>query len=123
MRAIDLRDVDTVVLDEADQMADMGFLPTVRRIDERPERRQMLLFSATLDGPVAKLVAISSTTRSAKSVRRAPTCTPPSITSGWSTAGARRDHRRRHPRLGSTIVFTRTRHGADRLAKQLGRTA
>ena len=58
MRAIDLRDVATVVIDEADQMADMGFLPAVRRIVEQTSNnRQVLLFSATLDGPVAKLVA------------------------------------------------------------------
>ncbi len=58
MRALDLRDVATVVIDEADQMADMGFLPAVRRIVEQTRTdRQVLLFSATLDGPVAKLVA------------------------------------------------------------------
>ncbi len=58
MGAIDLRDVTAVVIDEADQMADMGFLPAVRRIVEQTaDDRQVLLFSATLDGPVAKLVA------------------------------------------------------------------
>jgi superfamily II DNA/RNA helicase len=58
MRALDLRDIATVVIDEADQMADMGFLPAVRRIVEQTRSdRQVLLFSATLDGPVAKLVA------------------------------------------------------------------
>ena len=57
MRAIDLRDVTTVVVDEADQMADMGFLPAVRRIVEQTSvDRQVLLFSATLEGPVKKLV-------------------------------------------------------------------
>ena len=57
MGAIDLRDVATVVIDEADQMADMGFLPAVRRIvGQTRDDRQVLLFSATLDGPVAKLI-------------------------------------------------------------------
>ena len=54
---IDLQDIRTVVLDEADQMADMGFLPQVERIlDRTPEDRQTLLFSATLDGDVDRLV-------------------------------------------------------------------
>ena len=49
--------VDIVVIDEADRMADMGFLPAVRRlIDKTSASRQTLLFSATLDGPVDKLV-------------------------------------------------------------------
>ena len=53
----DLSHVDVVVLDEADRMADMGFLPAVRRlIDKTRASRQTLLFSATLDGPVDKLI-------------------------------------------------------------------
>jgi superfamily II DNA/RNA helicase len=124
MRAIDLRDVTTVVVDEADQMADMGFLPAVRRIVEQTSvDRQVLLFSATLEGPVKKLV---------DDFQRDPV---------FHEVGDRgpdihaADHRfwlldRLErvtvtadiiERLGSTIVFTRTRHGADRLAKQLGR--
>ncbi len=54
---VDLADVRTVVLDEADQMADMGFLPQVERILDRiPDEHQTLLFSATLDGDVDRLV-------------------------------------------------------------------
>ena len=52
---VTLDDVDQVVVDEADRMADMGFLPAVRRILPDPRRRQVLLFSATLDGAIAKL--------------------------------------------------------------------
>jgi len=124
MRAIDLRDVETVVIDEADQMADMGFLPAVRRIVEQTaSKRQVLLFSATLDGPVAKLVADFQH----NPVRHEVGPTGPDVHAAdhyfWvvdrearvdTTAGVIQ-------RLGSTIVFTRTRHGADRLAKQLGR--
>ena len=57
MGALRLDQVTAVVIDEADQMADMGFLPAVRRIvGATAAQRQVLLFSATLEGPVAKLV-------------------------------------------------------------------
>ena len=56
-RDIDLRAVQIAVLDEADRMADMGFLPAVRKIMDRlPATRQVLLFSATLDGAVSELI-------------------------------------------------------------------
>ena len=124
MGAIDLRDVATVVVDEADQMADMGFLPAVRRIvGQTREDRQVLLFSATLDGPVAKLI---------KDFQHDPAFHEvgpkgPDIHAAhhvfWQMD---RTDRNEHAagvidRTGSTIVFTRTRHGADRLAKQLGK--
>src|SRR4029079_13856585 len=52
-----LDQVEIVVVDEADRMADMGFLPVVKKIlDRTPENRQTLLFSATLDGAVDALV-------------------------------------------------------------------
>ncbi len=56
-KEIDLCDIRIVAIDEADQMADMGFLPQVRRIMRRvPEEHQTLLFSATLDGQIGSLV-------------------------------------------------------------------
>jgi superfamily II DNA/RNA helicase len=125
MRAIDLRDVTTVVIDEADQMADMGFLPAVRRIVEQTAaNRQVLLFSATLDGPVAKLVADFQH----DPVRHEVGPKGPDVHAAqhhfWVVQREDRVTTTADviQRLGSTIVFTRTRHGADRLAKQLARS-
>jgi superfamily II DNA/RNA helicase len=124
MGAIRLDAVRTVVIDEADQMADMGFLPAVRRIvGLTPAKRQVLLFSATLEGPVAKLISDFQRNPVTHEVGERG----PDITAArhlfWE---GDREQRVEHvasvvTQLGSTVVFTRTRHGADRLAKQLGR--
>jgi superfamily II DNA/RNA helicase len=122
MGALRLDKVTAVVIDEADQMADMGFLPAVRRIvSATAAQRQVLLFSATLDGPVAKLVDDFQDNPCRHEVGEKG----PDVTAAhhmfWL---ADRTDRPRHvagvaAALGSTLVFCRTRHGADRLAKQL----
>ena len=122
MGALRLDQVTAVVVDEADQMADMGFLPAVRRIvGATAAQRQVLLFSATLEGPVAKLVDDFQDNPCRHEVGEKG----PDITAAhhlfWL---AERTDRPRHvagvaAALGSTLVFCRTRHGADRLAKQL----
>ncbi len=124
MGAIDLRDVTQVVVDEADQMADMGFLPAVRRIvGQTSSDRQVLLFSATLDGPVAKLIKDFQH----DPVRHEVGPKGPDIHAAhhvfWQMERTERNRNAAGviERCGSTIVFTRTRHGADRLAKQLGK--
>jgi superfamily II DNA/RNA helicase len=124
MGALRLDDVRQVVIDEADRLADMGFMPAVRRILEQvhPDR-QVLMFSATLDGAVGKLAA---------SVQRDPIRHEVGP-AGPDMSNARHAHwtvdRADRAQLtadivrgfGSTMVFCRTRHGADRLAKQLAK--
>lgn len=124
MGAIDLRDVTQVVIDEADQMADMGFLPAVRRIvGQTSQDRQVMLFSATLDGPVAKLIKDYQH----DPVRHEVGPKGPDIHAAhhvfWQMDRTTRNQNAAGviESCGSTIVFTRTRHGADRLAKQLGK--
>ena len=118
-----LDDVRIAVLDEADRMADMGFLPEVKRIlDRTPDDRQTLLFSATLDGDVDVLIRRYQT----DPVRHEHVVeedAPRNRHEFWSVD--------RHDRLAATvrlvatewpaIVFVRTKRGADRVAKQMQR--
>ncbi len=121
-RSVDLGDVDIVTIDEADRMADMGFLPAVRRIlATTRHERQTLLFSATLDGDVAVLAG-----KSQKDPIKVVADASDDLELDLVHRFWRVDRTERLTRavevinaFERTIVFTRTRHGADRLAKQL----
>jgi ATP-dependent RNA helicase RhlE len=121
---VNLSQVEVLILDEGDQMLDMGFIHDLRRIVARvPRQRQTLLFSATmpdeirrladqwLSDPVEVRVAPQATTaeRVAQSVYFVDKPSKPTLLASYlREQGAKR-----------TLVFTRTKHGADKLVKAL----
>jgi superfamily II DNA/RNA helicase len=120
--ALTLDAVEITILDEADHMADMGFLPGVRRImDRTPRSGQRMLFSATLDAGVDVIVK--------RFLSNPVTHQADSATSQISTMHHHIFHVRADARLpvlvdltsapGRTMIFTRTKHGAKKLSKQL----
>jgi superfamily II DNA/RNA helicase len=127
-RRVDLSTVHTLVLDEADRMLDMGFIDDINTIvDRTPQDRQTLLFSATLDGTVAKLAA-----RMMRDPQRIELASQSdrhaNITQTLlyaDDAGHKLrllDHILRDAEMGQAIVFTATKRGADDLAEHLADT-
>ncbi|QSR33185.1 RNA helicase [Nocardioides sp. S5] len=121
----DLSAVEVTILDEADHMADLGFLPGVRRImDKTPRTGQRMLFSATLDKAIDVLVKRYLTN---PATHEADSAQSPVSTMSHHVLHVSRDQR--VPVLvdltsapGRTVVFTRTKHGAKALARQLNKS-
>jgi superfamily II DNA/RNA helicase len=120
--ALTLDAIEITILDEADHMADLGFLPGVRRImDRTPRVSQRMLFSATLDAGVDVIVK--------RFLSNPVTHSADSAQSQISTMSHHIFHVRAEARLpvlvdltsapGRTMIFTRTKHGAKKLSKQL----
>ena len=124
-RHCNLGSVEITVLDEADHMADLGFLPAVKRLlDQTPGNGQRMLFSATLDNAIDVLV---KRYLDKPAVHEADSAQSPVAKMDHHVLHINREHR--VPVLvdlasapGRTILFTRTKHGAKALARQLNKS-
>ena len=125
-KVLDLSRIEILVLDEADRMLDMGFIPAIRRVLALlPRERQNLLFSATFPEEIRSLA--SSFMHDPVTIEVARRNTPAELVAQVAhpvDAGRKREllaHLIKHNDWRQVLVFTRTKHGANRLAEQLVR--
>ena len=123
---VSLDSLEIFVLDEADRMLDMGFIHDVRRvIDKTPEKKQTLLFSATMPPEIQEIA--DRLLHDMAVVQVAPPATTVEAIRQYVYFVDRENKRRllawllENPELVSVLVFTRTKHGADRVARDLTR--
>ncbi len=123
-RDVSLKNIRILVLDEADRMLDMGFRPVVDKIVKMTAaKRQTLLFSATLEGEVGKIAKVYTTDprrhEHVQSVERKADVKHRFVTVTHDGKVERLVLELKEPERGLTLVFVRTKRGADRLVKRL----
>ena len=123
---VHLKNLEIFVLDEADRMLDMGFVHDVKKvISQLPARRQSLLFSATMPDEIARLADTLLTDPVHVAVAPVSSTVDAIVQSVYFVDKANKSrlllHLLQDPAIRSALIFTRTKHGADRVVRDLGR--